>query len=156
MEHTSRTPRQSTRSHFLTFSDRRRLGLLANSNTTFLRCSYLVLSADSSKDGMDVAASPPSSRITYFMKKSGVAKYLSAWEIKLFSDSRTSLHGRKMSPMEDNICTVCTAHQPPPPKLKLKHVVLLLGQLGHLLADRPHKRRGGEAAQGHVVHVLNQ
>lgn len=54
-------------------------------------------------------------------------------------------------------------HNPPPhppprvpgTELKLKHVVLLLGQLGHLLADRPHKRRGGEAAQGHVVHVLN-
>lgn len=42
----------------------------------------------------------------------------------------------------------------PGPGLKLKHVVLLLGQFGHLLADGPHERGGGEAAQGHVVHVL--
>lgn len=42
----------------------------------------------------------------------------------------------------------------PGPELKLQHVVLLFGQFGHLLADRPHKRRGGEAAQRHVVYVL--
>lgn len=71
-----------------------------------------------------------------------------ACEIKSVSDSRSSLYSRKMS-----------LHPPPPrvpgTELKLKHVVLLLGQLGHLLADRPHQRGGGEAAQGHVVHVLS-
>lgn len=39
-------------------------------------------------------------------------------------------------------------------ELKLKHVILLLRQLGHLLPDSLHERRGGEAAQGHAVHVL--
>lgn len=40
-------------------------------------------------------------------------------------------------------------------KLELKHVVLLLRQLSHLLPDSLHECRGGEAAQGHAVHVLN-
>lgn len=40
-------------------------------------------------------------------------------------------------------------------KLELKHVVLLLRQLGHLLPDGLHECRGGEAAQGHAVHVLH-
>lgn len=38
---------------------------------------------------------------------------------------------------------------------KIKHVVLLLRQLGHLQPDRLHQCRGGEAAQGHAVHVLH-
>jgi len=41
-------------------------------------------------------------------------------------------------------------------QLELKHVILLLRQLGHLLPDSLHQCRGGEAAQGHVVHVLHQ
>lgn len=40
-------------------------------------------------------------------------------------------------------------------KLELKHIILLLRQLGHLLSDSLHECRGGEAAQGHAVHVLH-
>lgn len=40
-------------------------------------------------------------------------------------------------------------------ELKLKHVILFLRQLGHLLPDSLHECRGGEAAQGHAVHVLH-
>lgn len=40
-------------------------------------------------------------------------------------------------------------------ELKLKHIVLLLCQLGHLLPDSLHECRGGEATQGHAVHVLH-
>lgn len=47
------------------------------------------------------------------------------------------------------------AHKTAELKLELKHVILLLRQLGHLLPDSLHKCRGGEAAQGHAVHVLD-
>lgn len=85
--------------------------------------------------------------------------------MKSVSDSRSSFYSRKMCKLEDSIFTVSTVPQLTPtpgaprpgpgPELKLKHVVLLLGQFSHLLTDRPHKRRGGEAAQRHVVHVLH-
>lgn len=86
--------------------------------------------------------------------------------MKPVSDSRSSFYSRKMCLLEDS--SLCCLHSssappaPPPyththqgPELKLKHVVLLLGQFGHLLADGPHERRGGEAAQRHAIHVLH-
>lgn len=86
--------------------------------------------------------------------------------MKSVGDSRSSFYCRKMCLAEDSVFAVPTAPRLPPHQgpeardrgleLKLKYVVLLLGQFGHLLADGPHKRRGGEAAQRHVVHVFHQ
>lgn len=88
-----------------------------------------------------------------------------ACEIKSVSDSRSSFYNRKMCSAGGQHLHCLHSSSAPPytrgpglgpvTELKLKHVVLLLGQFGHLLADRPHKRRGGEAAQRHVVHVLH-
>lgn len=47
------------------------------------------------------------------------------------------------------------AHKRAKLELKLKHVVLLVCQLGNLLSYSLHECRGGEAAQGHTVHVLH-
>lgn len=74
--------------------------------------------------------------------------------ISLFYSTNIKNESEGVAPSRASAEGRCTPPEQMRAELKLKHVILLLSQLGHLLPDRLHECRGGETAQGHAVHVL--